>query len=1118
MRDSFADTMAEMDLSGMGMGRTAPNAHDDALIDSETLQRLMIEDPERAEILLDKQLCLSSFREYVELAWPILEPGTQFKSNWHIDLICEYLTAVTDGEINRIVFNMPPRYGKLVSDNELVPTPSGWSRHGDLKAGDLVFGQDGKPCRILAVSEPAVANMELVLQDGSVFTVHENHEWTVFCRNENRWRTYETKKLARLKLISGAKPRCTYQVPDRGAIEMPDRKLPVPPYTMGAWLGDGSRGKGVITHHIDDTEVIGRIVQDGFDEGTSWPVNDGTTEATSFRNLSKALRESGVFYQKRIPQEYLRSSVSQRLELVAGLVDTDGHVDTDDRVTIVNTEPGLVEDIKELITSLGWRISEHIEPACLSSSGIQGKKDVHYIRFTPDREIPTQIPRKLILGKPGCQRRIGIIAVRTASRPEVGRCIQVDRHDGLYRVGRGMHSTHNSILITVLWPTWEWLKFPHYRYLFTSYSASLSTKHSVDRRQVMQSAWYRKRFGRMFWLTTDQNIKTEYSNNYRGVMVSTSTGGTATGKGGQRVVIDDPQNPQQAESDTERLSTIRFFDQTLSSRLDSKTAGAFLLVMQRLHQMDLTARCLELGYHHVKIPAVAQERTIVHFPKSGRDMVRPQGDILWPEREGPDEMRKARLQLTPYGFCTPQESPVLMEDLSLKPIGQVKEGDRVIGFTTDTKPIRENEVCSRRHLIPTEVKAISRSVQKVVKVTLDSGKVIRCTANHNWYTGGKNGATGKKHLYQPAKVGRKLYRVCGDKITSLDDPDDIRAAGWLAGFFDGEGSAVLGHGGRSCLISFTQNSESNIALCEKLETELHRFGFDYGCFHKNSSDPKLKNVRMYYLRGQCMEMYQKFLHVIQPLKWRDRIASGALGAKFVSGTERVVSIEEDGEEEVFGLTTGTGNYVVWGLASSNSSQYQQDPIPVGGQIFDVARIGLVKIPPAGGFRVRYWDKAGTEGGGAYTCGILMSRTKDGRICVEDVIRGQWSPSVRESIIKQTTQQDMMRFPKRYRVYIEQEPGSAGKESAELTIRRLQGAIVKADKPSGKTGNKVTRARPFASQVGGGNVTMVEAPWNKEFIEELRYFPNSMYKDQVDAAAGAYNKLAKSRSSNTYEAA
>lgn len=190
-----------------------------------------------------------------------------------------------------------------------------------------------------------------------------------------------------------------------------------------------------------------------------------------------------------------------------------------------------------------------------------------------------------------------------------------------------------------------------------------------------------------------------------------------------------------------------------------------------------------------------------------------------------------------------------------------------------------------------------------------------------------------------------------------------------------------------------------------------------------------------------------------------------------------------------------------------AGQYLQTPIPPGGGMFKVGRLVIDVAPPPDPRRKRwkklwrYWDKAGTKDGGAYTVGVLMGEGIEGCFWVLHVVRGQWAPGEREQIILQTAKAD----GKHVRIGIEQEPGSGGKESAENSARRLAGFRVKLDPPSG---DKVARAEPFADQVNSGNVKLAGGLWNPEYIEELKYFPESTYKDQVDASSGAFNMITK----------
>ena len=156
--------------------------------------------------------------------------------------------------------------------------------------------------------------------------------------------------------------------------------------------------------------------------------------------------------------------------------------------------------------------------------------------------------------------------------------------------------------------------------------------------------------------------------------------------------------------------------------------------------------------------------------------------------------------------------------------------------------------------------------------------------------------------------------------------------------------------------------------------------------------------------------------------------------------------------------------------------------------------------------VRYWDKAGTtvkpgskSRQAAYTVGVKMAKTTDGRFLILNVVRFRHSAEKREQIIKQTAEADGYDVL----IGIEQEPGSGGKESAENTVKNLAGYRVRVDRP---VGDKVYRADPFSVQVNGGNVSMLQGAWNKDYIEELKFFPFGTYKDQVDASSGAFALL------------
>jgi predicted phage terminase large subunit-like protein len=196
--------------------------------------------------------------------------------------------------------------------------------------------------------------------------------------------------------------------------------------------------------------------------------------------------------------------------------------------------------------------------------------------------------------------------------------------------------------------------------------------------------------------------------------------------------------------------------------------------------------------------------------------------------------------------------------------------------------------------------------------------------------------------------------------------------------------------------------------------------------------------------------------------------------------------------------------------ASWESEYQQNPISTGGGMFPIDQLRILPVFDRSQIArtARAWDKAGTAGGdGAYTAGVLMHKMGDGTFVIENVTRGRWSALERERIIKQLAeldQQVLHQYGKwDYRITVEQEPGSGGKESAEATIRNLAGFNVFADKV---TGSKEVRADPFAAQVQGGNVRLVAGQWIPDFLEEAEAYPTARYLDQIDAAAMAFRYL------------
>lgn len=208
-----------------------------------------------------------------------------------------------------------------------------------------------------------------------------------------------------------------------------------------------------------------------------------------------------------------------------------------------------------------------------------------------------------------------------------------------------------SLLVSVFWPCWEWTFAPHVRWLYTTYAKDLTLRDSVKCRWLLESPWYKEHFGDVFNLLADQNVKSRYETDKRGYRLATSTDGQITGEGGDRLVLDDPHNVREAESEVERQNVKDFVDRSWSSRANNPKTVTKVVVMQRVHQEDITAHLLakEAGWTHLVLPTEYQGKPVTWFNGKG-DPRTKEGELLWPARFGPAEVREAARDMGEYGF------------------------------------------------------------------------------------------------------------------------------------------------------------------------------------------------------------------------------------------------------------------------------------------------------------------------------------------------------------------------------------------------------------------------------------------------------------------------------------
>ncbi len=205
-----------------------------------------------------------------------------------------------------------------------------------------------------------------------------------------------------------------------------------------------------------------------------------------------------------------------------------------------------------------------------------------------------------------------------------------------------------SISVAVSFPAWLLGHNPSEKIMCASYSQELSYKHSLDCRLVVESQWYKDTFPESV-IVSDQNTKRKFVTTQRGHRIATSVGGTATGEGANFLIVDDPLSAMQGQSDVMRSTANSWFEQTFSSRLNDKKKGVIIIIMQRLHQDDLTGYLLKKGgWDHLCLPMIAEKDEVLE--KGVIRVCRTTGEYLHKERMGDKELESEKLALGSYAF------------------------------------------------------------------------------------------------------------------------------------------------------------------------------------------------------------------------------------------------------------------------------------------------------------------------------------------------------------------------------------------------------------------------------------------------------------------------------------
>jgi len=371
-------------------------------------------------------------------------------------------------------------FGKALAIDTPIPTISGWSTMGDLQEGNIIFDEQGKPAKV-TFATPVMHGRkcyDVVFSDGSIITADADHLWLTWDKSARKSAGRRTNKPSN-------KPQCqarcfpsvrtteeikasliykeheiNHSVSTCAPLELNDYALPIKPYTLGAWLGDGDSNGSGFTYSEDDQEIIQHIKSDGYASNV-WAVIRGKTRRCtigvvgSTRNpktgrmeandsLISWLKRTDLIGNKHIPGIYLRSSYETRLALLQGLMDTGGSITPGGTCEFTATNKRLAEGVYELVMTLGIKATLIIGRATLNGVDCGPKYRVYFTPYIPVFRLSRKVAYVKEPGKQSTRQAMRYI-VEIKERESVPvRCIQVDSPSHLFLAGRSFIPTHNT--------------------------------------------------------------------------------------------------------------------------------------------------------------------------------------------------------------------------------------------------------------------------------------------------------------------------------------------------------------------------------------------------------------------------------------------------------------------------------------------------------------------------------------------------------------------------------------------------------------------------------------------------------------------------------------------------
>jgi len=319
-----------------------------------------------------------------------------------------------------------------------------------------------------------------------------------------------------------------------------------------------------------------------------------------------------------------------------------------------------------------------------------------------------------------------------------------------------------SLIVTVMFPVWAWIRSPKLRFITSSYSATLSIELATKSRDIIFSDWFKRRWGDVFQIKKDQNLKERYENNHIGMRRATSVGGTVTGQGGDFLIVDDPLSPQMANSATERDNANEWYRTTFYSRLNQADIGVRIIIMQRVHEEDLSGFLLDqetrFNYNHICIPATNDDGNIK--PKSLEKYYDKETGLFWKDRFSKKVLDDYKSALGTYGYAgqlqqtpTPLDSGMIHTDWFK--VDRFRVEDATVNFVIDPA-YTANQKNDPSALLAYTYKNNKWQIVDCVNVRKEFPELVKFIPQ--WVA--KNGYTNKSRIYvEPKASGKSIVQT-----------------------------------------------------------------------------------------------------------------------------------------------------------------------------------------------------------------------------------------------------------------------------------------------------------------------------------------------------------------------